>query len=465
MENKIKVCITLEGSYPYITGGVSAWIHDLILGLKEIDFLLFTISPEKNQDFRYKLPPNVIYHKDIVINQKNKSAVRVSKKRFKSIKDHILKSRLDITNVSKDYFPRLINLIPEGYFPLEYIIDSDEGWRIIVEENQKNNPVYPFSDYYWAWKSSYDLVFSVIGQALPEADIYHALSTGFAGLAALCGKVRKNKTFLLTEHGLYHKEREMEIRKADFIRGNQRDMWISLYDSLSKICYSNADIITSLFEQNRQYQIELGANENRSIVTANGIDIERFKVKRDKRDGYSIGLVGRVVPIKDIKTFITMAKIVSIKIPNVHFYCIGPTDEDPHYYYECSNLVKSFKLENIFTFTGRANVLEYYSFLDVLVLTSIREAQPLVILEAWVAGVPAVATKVGNIPEMLDYDERILSPSKDGESLAESIMFLYNNPDEVKKIIQKNQLKVENFYNKEKLHQRYRVLYKELGKV
>lgn len=463
MVDRIKVCIVLEGSYPFITGGVSAWIQDIIKNLSEIDFLLFTISPEENQPLRYELPSNVICHKDFVLNSVNKSTSKVDKKTFNKIKDIVLNSRLDLTNIEGDYFPSLIKLIPEGYFPLHEILNSDEGWKIIVEENLKNNPVYPFSDYYWAWMSSYNLVYSVLGQSLPEADIYHAVSTGFAGLAALCGKIRNNKPFLLTEHGLYHKEREIEIRKADFVRGNQRDMWIKLYNSLSRVCYSNADKITSLFELNRQYQIELGASPNKAIVTPNGIDIERFRVNREVKEGFNVGLVGRVVPIKDIKTFITMSKILSKKIEGVHFYCIGPTDEDPHYYQECVNLVKSFKLEDKFTFTGRANVLKYYSFLDVLLLTSIREAQPLVILEAWVAGVPVVATKVGNIPEMLDYDERLLSPSKDEESLAKSVYYLYEHPEEVEKLNKKNRLKVENFYNLEKLHDMYRSLYKELG--
>jgi len=49
-------------------------------------------------------------------------------------------------------------------------------------------------------------------------------------------------------------------------------------------------------------------------------------------------------------------------------------------------MVESFQLSEVFHFTGRQNVLNYYAFLDVMLLTSIREAQPLVILEAYAAG-------------------------------------------------------------------------------
>jgi glycosyltransferase involved in cell wall biosynthesis len=154
-------------------------------------------------------------------------------------------------------------------------------------------------------------------------------------------------------------------------------------------------------------------------VIPNGIDVARYSsVQRIKKQGFHIGLVGRVVPIKDIKTFISCCKVISQHIPEALFYCIGPTDEDPDYYEDCMKLVKSLRIEDRFFFTGRQNVLEYYAYLDVMLLTSIREAQPLVILEAWSAGVPVVATKVGNVAEMLDYDERFLSPSKDPDTLA-----------------------------------------------
>ena len=46
MNRRIRVCFVLEGSYPFITGGVSSWVHDLIQGMPEIDFVLFSISPD-----------------------------------------------------------------------------------------------------------------------------------------------------------------------------------------------------------------------------------------------------------------------------------------------------------------------------------------------------------------------------------------------------------------------------------
>lgn len=459
---RIQVCIVLEGSYPYITGGVSAWIQDLITGLPDIDFKLYTISPSINQKLHYDLPSNIIEHKDIVLSEQFINSTKVSRKKKREIRKVIVDGYRRFGNLSS-FITDIIKITPVGYSCFYDMINSDEGWDLIINDSMNKNPVYPFSDYYWAWKSSYDLLFNVVGHSLPEADIYHAVSTGFAGIATLCGKIRNKKPMMLTEHGLYHKEREMEIRRATFIRGNQRDMWIDMYYNLSKACYTNADIITSLFELNRQYQIELGADPLKSIVTPNGIDVKKFQVKREEREGFHVGLVGRVVPIKDIKTFIKMAKHLSDKIPNVHFHCIGPTDEDPHYYSECLNLVKSLKIEDVFTFTGRVNVLEYYKFLNALLLTSVREAQPLVILEGWLADIPVVATKVGNIPEMLDYDERFLAPSKDFETLAESVIFIYENPTRIDEINKKNRLKVINFYNKEKLHKKYRNLYHQLG--
>lgn len=454
----IKVCIVLEGSYPYITGGVSAWVQDLIENLPDIDFVLFTISPEANQELRYTLPPNVVEHKDVILTKsgKQKTKNKNKKEMLQTVND--AHTRM-FAGVDPD-IKKLMEHMPENYFLYKDSVNENISWDLISKGSQEKNPLYPFSDYYWAWKSSHDMLFTVLGTEPPDADIYHAVSTGFAGIAALAAKIRRKKSFILTEHGLYHKEREIEIRKTNFVRGYQRDMWMKIYNRFSNLCYKNADIVTSLFEENRQKQLELGASKENTYVIPNGIDIKRFSVPRKERKGnFHVGLVGRVVPIKDIKTYIATAKIVLEAIPEAIFYCIGPSDEDPGYYEDCKLLVESLKIGDRFKFTGRQNVLEYYSFLDVVVLTSIREAQPLVILEAYSALVPIVATRVGNIPEMLDYDQRFIADSKDSEALAEGIIYIQKNPEVMKKINIQNRQKVLNFYDKKDLHKKYKDLY------
>ena len=459
---KPRVCIILEGSYPFITGGVSAWTHDLIKNLPEIDFVLFTISPEENMELRYELPDNVTEHRDVVLNKHYKSTSKPASKKLMKEAVEIIHSAFGSDDMSR--FKRLIEIMPEGYFIYDDAVKTDTGWHRIVEASQRHNPSYAFTDYYWAWKSAFDMLFTIIGSSLPDADMYHTISTGFAGIAASAAKIRKKKPLILTEHGLYHKEREMEIRKSKLIRGYQRDMWISLYNSFSKACYSQSDLIISLFEENRRKQHELGADSRITEVIPNGIDLPRFTIEREEKEGFHVGLVGRVVPIKDIKTYIATAKIVLDHIPEAIFYCIGPTDEDPAYYRDCELLVKSMKIEDRFIFTGRQNVVDYYKFLDVLVLTSVREAQPLVILEGYCGGVPAVATAVGNIPEMLDYDDRFIAPSKDSAKLAECIEFIRNHPAEMKRINEANKTKAVRYYNKIDLHKRYHEIYRSFMK-
>ncbi len=454
----MRVCLLLEGSYPYITGGVSSWTQDLITSLPQVEFSLFTISPTRNQTLKYPLPPNIKEHVDVVLGEQGPSQGHLRNR--KQLLRLLKLIQAQSPHISTQEIVELIKLIPEGYNPMELALESQIFWDILVELNRKHNPMYPFTDFYWAWKAAFSMLFTVTAAPPPEADLYHAISTGYAGLVAVAAKYRRGKPFLLTEHGLYHKEREIELRRASFIRGYQRDLWIAVYHFLSHLAYQSADYSTSLFEYNRQVQLELGAQEDRALVIPNGIDIPRFSsVTRYKKPGFHVGLVGRVVPIKDIKTFITMARIVHHRIREAEFYCIGPTDEDPEYYEDCQRMVESFQLSQVFHFTGRQNVLEYYAFLDVMLLTSIREAQPLVILEAYAAGLPVVSTRVGNVAEMMDYDDRFLASSKDAEKLAESVVWIHSHPEETDQVVRQKQQKVRERYDKVTLYETFGRLY------
>jgi glycosyltransferase involved in cell wall biosynthesis len=457
----LTVCLILEGSYPFITGGVSAWVQELISALPEIHFKLYTLSPKRGMTSRYVLPPNVTEHKDLVIGERQRARAQALKK--DELLSHLKTMHAAFASGSVGSLREIITHLPEGSYLYEDAVNSEEGWEMIVAANQDHNPIYPFADYFWSWKASHDLVFTVLGATPPEADLYHAISTGYAGLAGVTAKLRTGRPLLLTEHGLYHKEREMEIKRASFVRGYQRDLWIRMYYGLSRMCYRSADLVVSLFEYNRRRQMELGAEEDKAVVIPNGIDIARFSsVVREKREGFHVGFVGRVVPIKDVKTFILMAKIVADALPDARFHCIGPIDEDPAYYEDCRILVKSFRLEERFTFAGKQDVMAYYAFLDVLVLSSIREAQPLVILEAFAAGLPVVSTMVGNVPELLDFDERFLAPSKDAGKLARAVRYVHDQRDETAEIARINKEKVVRFYDKTDVYRRYGKIYADL---
>src|SRR5688500_19199303 len=63
------VCLLLEGTYPYVSGGVSSWVHDIIGGLPELNFHLVSLLPNRlPRKHVYAVPPNVIGLTDVYIN-------------------------------------------------------------------------------------------------------------------------------------------------------------------------------------------------------------------------------------------------------------------------------------------------------------------------------------------------------------------------------------------------------------
>lgn len=88
------------------------------------------------------------------------------------------------------------------------------------------------------------------------------------------------------------------------------------------------------------------------------------------------------------------------KVPKLKLWIMGPTDEDEKYAGECFDLVETLGIKDII-FTGRINVRDYIGRMDFTILTSISEGQPLTILESYAAGIPVIATDVGNCRELI----------------------------------------------------------------
>jgi polysaccharide biosynthesis protein PelF len=481
------VCLVLEGTYPYVSGGVSSWTHQLITSLPEVDFFLYTLSPVADQEPVYDIPDNVVGSRDILLmpsgfelveaggsgrRREDRTAMsrRIARLRtlFPDRRDAAIEgilSELESAAALRTYSTarwrgNFEGIIP-GYRGGPWMAALERLWSDVIGQHLSRNPFYGMGEYFWTWYNSRITLLRLLEERPPEADVYHALCTGYAGFLTAIAKGESGRPFLLTEHGIYHRERLIEIQSTGELRGHQRDQWGEMFLALSRFAYRSADRIITLFEANQQLELRMGAPAARCEVIPNGIDLPRFfGVKRAPRPGRHVGLVGRVVPIKDIKTFLVAARIVAETVDDVTFWIVGPTEESPTYYEECLQMTAAFGLEDRVVYTGSVDVREYYAFLDVLVLTSLSEAQPLVILEAVAAGIPCVATRVGDVPALLSHDERLIAPPKDAEGIARRIAAICRNPEEYSAWVEERQEAVRTVYDRVKIFQQYGEIYR-----
>jgi glycosyltransferase involved in cell wall biosynthesis len=418
------VCLILEGCYPYVSGGVSSWTHALIQQQSGLSFSVISIVPQAGQMTpKYELPDNVVSHYDLSLHQPSRMSGKSLDPRAV---DYLASLLLEITedgNLSG--FGELIAFVndPKRQLQLNDLINSPLAWDVVRAMYNRMMPYASFLHYFWAWRSLFGGLFAILKFKLPAARAYHSISTGYAGLLVARAKLETGRPAIITEHGIYTNERRIEILMAEWIadtldkglsiadkKYDLRDMWTNTFEQYARICYRACDKILTLYEENQNYQLALDADRQRMAVIPNGIDLRRFQdLPRARPDARpTVALIGRVVPIKDIKTYINAVALVRNQIPDLRALVIGPTDEDPDYYCECEVLAHNLCLEDCVHFTGMVKVEEYLPQIHVHVLTSISEAQPLAVLEAGAAGVPSVATNVGSCQEILEgrSDER-----------------------------------------------------------
>ena len=436
--DSVDILLTCEGTFPYIKGGVSSWIYQLINGLSEFKFGIVFIGGNPNDygEIKYKIPENVVhlethflfdfnsdYEKEKIEGDKNLVAKMRELHYWFRKHDDVLNDELK----KIDFYER----IDEKQF-----LYSKKAFEFIREEYYKNAPDVPFIDYFWTVRNIHAPIWKIVDIAKNIIDfkVVHSPSTGYAGFLAAFLKENYKKKFILTEHGIYLVERKIDIMLSNWIEeyrlnilktSNEtnyiKELWVRFFQGINKFAYETSDKIISLYNGARKIQISLGADSAKTEVIPNGVNIEKFekiyeKRKQKKNFKNTVALIGRVVPIKDIKTFITAIKIASQTLNDIEGWIVGPTDEDKEYYNECLEYVRTLNAENNIKFLGFKAIEEVLLEVSLVTLTSISEGMPLVILEALAAGVPVVTTNVGSCPELIyGRDEEDFKIGKAGE--------------------------------------------------
>ena len=458
----MRICFIAEGCYPYVVGGVSSWVHSMIKNFPNQEFILLTIvaNREASGKFAYELPENVtevyeVYLEDVdwgSVNKHNKT--RLSEKEYHALRSLILNHEVEWDNIFEFFHKKNISL--------NQLLMGEDFYHAVLDAYNLQYPEIVFSDFLWTMRSMYLPLFFCLMAEIPKADVYHAVATGYAGVLGSMGKYFHSGQLIISEHGIYTREREEELIKAEWVQKVYKKIWIQQFRKMSKVSYERADIVTSLYQHAQELQIELGCPKEKTIVTPNGINYERFKelpqCPPEQKEYIHIGAVLRVTPIKDVKTMIQAFGYAKKREPKLKLWIMGPYNEDPDYAAECFRMVE---------FTGRIQVTDYLGWMDVTILTSISEGQPLTILESYAAHVPVIATDVGNCRGLIEGEEDdfgragIITHIMNVGEIAEAMVYMARNPEERKAMGEAGYKRLMKRYKIEDMKQKYEEIYKE----
>lgn len=500
---RAQVCLLLEGTYPYVAGGVSSWVHAIITQLPDVSFALLHIGGQQGSygPARYALPDNVVGLSELYcqaaptpLDLARREALGRQIRRYRRRTGPARPSRtlaafrrLHSEDCVDD---ALLADLARADLAIPELLHGNAAFGVIRELYEQLAPDAPFLDFFWHFRAMHVPLVRLLTAPAPEADCYHSVSTGYAGLVGAVASVRTNRPFLLTEHGLYARERDMELSRATWIRdpdrgdarlpdtrpSSLRRFWSRFFAALSRVAYHQARRIVSLGELFREKQVSGGAPAHKTLVIPNGVaeppraDLGAGEHSRHDRAGpLRVGFVGRVVPIKDVMTFIKACDLALGRV-SLDARIIGPDDEDPAYARRCKALVAMLSREREIQFVGPQPAARLYAELDVVVLTSFSEGQPLVILEAHAAGLPVIATDVGGCRELLlgrDPADRARGPSgrvtrvAHAADTAAAIVELAGSPRLRRCLGDAGRARVHACYRTSEMIDRYRALYQE----
>ncbi len=470
----MKVCIVAEGCYPYVVGGVSSWVHSLIRQFPNIEFTVAAIVADRSVrgKFAYTLPENLTEVREIYLNdcqwlkgaKKHRMAkVSLNAEEYDALRGLVLGEKVN--------WKVVFHMFQNKNMSIDQLLMGKDFLNIAREvyELRYNNIV--FSDFLWTLRSIYlPLGFALQFQPA-EADLYHCVATGYSGVIGSMAKEMYGSRLLISEHGIYTREREEEIIKARWVQGVYKDFWIEQFRKLSLCAYEHADMVTSLFENARSLQIELGCPEEKTAVTPNGVRVEDYEdiPGKDPEDPMiHVGAVLRVTPIKDVKTMINAFYYAKRREPALKLWIMGPWDEDREYAQECFDLVENLKAKDV-VFTGRIQTKEYIGRMDMTILTSISEGQPLTILESFAAKKPVIATNVGNC-EGLIYGEAddfgaagIVVPVMNIDRISDAIVELASDPEKRRIMGETGYRRLCSRYRIEDMRDTYEKIYRKMA--
>ncbi len=173
-----------------------------------------------------------------------------------------------------------------------------------------------------------------------------------------------------------------------------------------------------------------------------------------------VGTIGRLNEVKRQNLLIRSFAKVLDRVPEAHLVLVGDGPERE----ALGRLIEELEVAGRVHFAGyQARPQDFLHVMNLFALTSRSEAMPLVILEAWAAGLPVVGSRVGGIPKMIEPGQNgLLFDSGDEAGLVAAFIELLTDPDRARSLGQAGRELVRSQFDTRVMAEAYERQYREV---
>ena len=311
-----------------------------------------------------------------------------------------------------------------------HILDNLGLKPIIIPEMQRS--LNPYKD-----QIAFKKIQNIIKEFKPDIVHTHAAKAGALGRRAAY-KMGVNQIYHTFHGHVFH----------SYFGNFKTRIFKEIEKNLAK--KSTKIIAISEIQKSELSKIHKICPENKIEVIPLGFDLERFNTDKDskrkefrkkwnlKENEIAIGIIGRLVPIKNHKFFIDAIQEVlkNSKVP-IRAFIVGDGEEKQNIINYIKNKNLDFSLNyNPATFHLTSWIKEIdrvNSGMDIICLTSLNEGTPVSLIEAQASGKPIVSTKTGGIENIvLENKTALLSEKNDLHSFSKNLLSLVNDSNKRK---------------------------------
>ena len=505
---EVDIAVVMESTYPFTAGDTAVSVQNIIRHNPDLTFGVIHIADDSNAPAKsmFELPANVkwvdvIYLESPEVSEKFSGLVSlpVTDEQAREVLDAIESSVTGNHEPMHALYENAINPQTRTWSAWG-TLGHREFMNAAIKSAGKADDI-SLSQLFDLAYNFFLRIYTLLDRVLPTARVYHAHSSGNAGLVAAAGAMQNKGKFFLTEHNLNIRDSINKLLSRDLNRRVTREaplklttdtferFWTQWWLELGALNYAEAELITYLYPQAVSDAQELGGAQEKTEVLPDGIEWEDLEIPRiwrqqavpklERKISWKLAVVGDFQPSKGIIELIDAVKImVDGGKTDVRVDLLKPADgsttDEPEYYSRCVAHIKQLSVENYVRLRDVKDARDVMHEYDALVVPSFQESQPHAALVAMTMGVPIIGSSVGGMnalvtEELSDAQHKKIGasgelvPPGDSAALATLMAKLTQSPELYRAWHENALARIKAFYLLPQVMRRYNAIYRNLG--